>query len=66
MVMAHVVGRGLAWKKQVFARDFLAPCLHRASHHGVRAWLALFTTVRAPLMASNNGQRLLITPRGGK
>lgn len=66
--MAHKALLGRT-KTEVFARGwqrFLTPCLHGASHHGVRAWLELFTTVRASLMANNDGQRLLITPRGGK
>lgn len=79
LCFATLIGRAKKW---VFAGDWqrLLPCQpvdtppkgqpmphsHHASHPGVRPWLELFTTVTAVLMVHNNGQKLLITPYGGK
>lgn len=79
LCFARLIGRAKKW---VFAGDWqrLLPCQpedtppkgqpvphsHHASHPGVRPWLELFTIVTAILMVHNNGQKLLITPYGGK
>lgn len=82
LCFATLIGRAKKWVFAVFAGDWqqLLPCQpvdtplkgqpvphsHHASHPGVRPWLELFTTVTAVLMVHNNGQKLLITPYGGK